>query len=84
MGYTIDIAVNTIKVNNLMEIETIILDTAKLYECEHIYTTCEQDGTLKIPRHHYVFTVIFLDENVENLVKFILSAYIVMIIVKIR
>ena len=62
---------NVLKNSNSTEIETIINDTANLYNCDKIYMLSEEDGTIKIPRYHNVFIITFLENNYENLIKFI-------------
>ena len=71
MGYIIEVSMNVLKNSNSTEIETIINDTANLYNCDKIYMLSEEDGTIKIPRYHNVFIITFLENNYENLIKFI-------------
>ena len=70
MGYNIEISVNMLKETKFSEIEKIICDTANFYNCNNIYTISEEDGTLKILRYHCIFVVNFLDEKIDNFIKF--------------
>lgn len=71
MGYNIEISVNMLKETNFFEIERNLEDTAKFYNCNHLYITSEEDGTTKIPRYHCIFVINFLDENFDNFIKFV-------------
>jgi hypothetical protein len=71
MGYNIEISVNMIKETQFSSIESSIQDVAESYNCDSIHITYEEDGTLKIPRHHCVFVISFLEEKLDNFVKFI-------------
>jgi len=71
MGYNIEISVNLRKHSKFSEIESIIQENAELFGSESIYSISEEDGASKIPRYHCIFIINFLDENIENFVKFI-------------
>ena len=71
MGYNIEISVNLLKVTKFSEIENTIRCVAKSYNCNNIYVITEDDGTIKIPRYQCIYVVNFLDENFENLIKFL-------------
>lgn len=71
MGYNVDLSVNTLKHTNFSEIENIIQNAAKLYNCNTIYLMTEEDGTRKIPRYHCIYVINFLDNNFDNFIKFL-------------
>lgn len=71
MGYNIEISVNMLKETKFSEIENTIHCVAEFYNCDNIYSITEEDGTKKIPRYHCIYVIIFLDENFENLIKFL-------------
>ena len=71
MGYNIEISVNMLKATKFSEIENTIDTVARSYNCDNIYTLSEEDGTLKIPRYHCIYVVNFLDNNIDDLIKFI-------------
>ena len=71
MGYNIEISINMLKESKFSEIESIIQETANSYGCDNIYSISEEDGTTKIPRYHIIFIIHFLEENVDNFVKFV-------------
>jgi hypothetical protein len=70
-GYNIEISINMIKETNYSEVESTIQCIAKYYNCDDIYCFYEEDGTIKNPRYHCIYVVNFLDENFNNLIKFI-------------
>lgn len=71
MGYNIEISVNILKETKFSEIENTIHNIAQLYNCYNIYTVSEEDGTLKIPRYHSIYVINFLEEDFDNLIKFL-------------
>ena len=71
MGYNIEISVNLVKETNFSETIQTIEAIANLYYCDKFYTLSEEDGTIKIPRYHYIFVIQFNDENFDNFLKFI-------------
>ena len=71
MGYNVDVAVNMNKETKFSEIESTIKDIAKYYDYNNIYSISEEDGTKKVLRYQYVFTINFLDENFESFIKFL-------------
>lgn len=71
MGYNVDISVNLLKYTNFSEIENIIQNAAKLYDCNNIYLINEEDGTIKISRYHCIYVINFLDNNFDNFIKFL-------------
>ncbi len=70
-GYNIEISINMLKETNYSEVESTIQSVAKSYNCDDIYCFYEEDGTIKNPRYHCIYVVNFLDENFNNLIKFI-------------
>ena len=44
---------------------------AKFYNCNDIYCFTEESGTHNMPRYHYIYVINFLDENFNNLIKFL-------------
>lgn len=71
MGYNIEISVNMLKETKFSEVEKTIQTIAEFYCCENIYSLTEENGTIKIPRYHCIYVINFLDENLDNLVKFL-------------
>ena len=71
MGYNVEISVNMLKETKFSEIEKMIICTAEYYNCDNIYSLSEEDGTIKIPRYHCIYVLNFMDDNFENLIKFI-------------
>ena len=71
MGYNVEVSINLSKCKNIAEIQTIIRDTAISVECDNIYMLTEEDGTIKIPRNHCIFTILFSDNKFNNLLQFI-------------
>ena len=71
MGYNIEISVNMLKETRFLEVEKTIRDMAEFYSCDNMYSLTEEDGTTKIPRYHYVYVMYFVENNLDNLVKFI-------------
>jgi hypothetical protein len=70
-GYNIEISINMIKETKYSEIESMIQYIAKSYDCDDIYCFTEEDGSRKIPRYHCIYSINFLDENFNNLIKFL-------------
>ena len=70
-GYNIEISINVMKETKYSEVESTIQCVAKSYNCNDIYSFTEEDGTKKIPRYHSIYIVNFLDENFNNLIKFV-------------
>lgn len=71
MGYNIEISINMLKEKKFSEVENTIQCVAKIYNCNDIYTITEEDGTKKISRYHCVYIINFLDNNFDNLIKFV-------------
>ena len=71
MGYNIEISINMLKESKFSEIKSIIQESANSYGCDNIYTISEEDGTTKITRYHIIFIIHFLEENIDNFVKFV-------------
>ena len=71
MGYNVEISVNMLKETKFSEVEKTIQGIAEFYSCDNIYSLTEEDGTKKIPRYHCVYVINFVDENFDNLVKFL-------------
>jgi len=71
MGYIVEISVNVMKETKYSDIEMYIQEIATYYNCSNIYVISEEDGTQKIPRYHNVITIVFSEEQIENLIKFI-------------
>ena len=71
MGYNIEISVNVLKETKFLEVEKTIRDIAEFYSCDNMYSLTEEDGTAKIPRYHCIYVIYFIDNNLDNLVKFI-------------
>lgn len=70
-GYNIEISINMIKETKHSEVESIIEYIAKSYDCDDIYYFTEEDITRKIPRYHSIYVINFLDDNFNNLIKFL-------------
>ena len=71
MGYNIEISVNILKETKFSEVEKSIKGIAEFYSCDNIYSLTEEDGTKKIPRYHCVYVIYFVDDNFDNLIKFL-------------
>jgi hypothetical protein len=71
MGYNVEISINMLKETKFSEFESTIQELAELYKCDSIYSINEEDGTKKIPRYHCIFVIIFLNENLDNFIKFL-------------
>jgi|LakMenEpi03Aug12_release.lakeMendotaPanAssembly.Ray.scaffolds.fasta_scaffold1078030_1 hypothetical protein len=71
MVYNIEISVNLLKETKFLKIEKTINYIARSYSCDNMYLLTEEDGTTKIPRYHCIYVIIFVDENFDNLIKFI-------------
>lgn len=70
-GYNVEISIDLLRETTSSTIESVVKDVAKQYECNHIYSYSETDGTSKIPRYHYIIVVNFSKDNFENLIHFI-------------
>ena len=71
LGYNIEISVNILKETKFSEVEKSIKGIAEFYSCDNIYSLTEEDGTKKIPRYHCVYVIYFVDDNFDNLIKFL-------------
>ena len=71
MGYNIEISVNLLKETKFTEMEEMIEETAKFYNCESVYSFSEEDGTQKIPRYSCVYVIHFFEDNFDNFIEFI-------------
>lgn len=71
MGYTTEISVNMLKNHNFIEIENIIYEITKYHNCESFYMIPEEYGTKKLTRCHNVYVINFLENDFDNLIKFI-------------
>ena len=71
MGYNIEISVNMLKETKFSEVENTIQYMAEFYNCDNIYSFTEEDGTKKIPRYHCIYVINFVDDNFDNLIKFL-------------
>ena len=71
MVYNIEVSINLMKHKSFGEMENTIKYFAEKCGCESMYEYSETDGTLKIPRYHHVIVVSFLEENIQDFIKFI-------------
>jgi hypothetical protein len=71
MGYNVEISINILKETKFSEVDKTIQDIAEFYSCDNIYSLSEEDGTKKIPRYHCIYVISFIDDNFDNLIKFL-------------
>jgi hypothetical protein len=70
MGYSIEVSFNALK-HNLHETEELIIKTALENGCKTFYNDYEFEKNLRYNRNHCIFTVIFQDYNIDDIVKFL-------------
>jgi hypothetical protein len=73
MGYNVEISINILRETKFSEVENTIQNVAKFYSCDNIYLLSEEDGTKKIPIYKCIYVINFVDENFDNLIKFLKS-----------
>ena len=73
MGYNVEISINILKETKFSEVENAIQSVAEFYSCDNIYLLSEEDGTKKIPIYNCIYVINFVDENFDNLIKFLKS-----------
>jgi len=71
MVYNIEVSINLMKLKSFEEMENTIKTFAETCGCESIYEFSETDGTLKISRYHHIIVISFLEENIQDFIKFI-------------
>jgi hypothetical protein len=71
MGYNVEISINILKETKFSEVENTIQHVAEFYNCDNIYSLSEEDGTKKIPIYNCIYVINFVDENFDNLIKFL-------------
>lgn len=74
MGYTIEISFSILKHPNVSEFKRQISSLALDYGCDHYYYMFEMEGETKIPRHHCIISIHFLDDEIFNCAAFIKEA----------
>lgn len=71
MGYNIEISLNLMKIQNSSEIKKNINDLAMEYNCNNFYILDDTDMYSKIKRIHSIMVVNFLENELNNCIKFI-------------
>jgi hypothetical protein len=71
MGYNIEISLNLIKIQNSSEIKQNINDLAMEYNCNNFYIMDDTDIYSKIKRIHSIMVVNFLENELNNCIRFI-------------
>ena len=70
MWYNIEVSFNALK-HNISETKELISNIALENGCENYYNDYEFEKNLRYNRNHFVFTFIFQDYNIDNIVKFL-------------
>jgi hypothetical protein len=70
MGYNIEVSFNVLK-HNIHETKELISNIAVENGCENYYNEYEFEKNLCYSRNHCVFTFIFQDYNIDDIVKFL-------------
>jgi hypothetical protein len=70
MGYNIEVSFNVLK-HNVSETKELISNIALENGCENYYNEYEFEKNLRYNRNHCVFTIIFQDYNIDNIVQFL-------------
>jgi hypothetical protein len=70
MGYNIEVSFNVLK-HNIHETQDLIITIALENGCETYYSDYEFEKNLRYNRNHCVFTFIFQDYNIDDIVKFL-------------
>ena len=70
MGYNIEVSFNALK-HNVSETKELICNIALENGCENYYNEYEFEKNLRYNRNHCVFTIIFQDYNIDNIVQFL-------------
>ena len=71
MGYNIEISFNIIKQCSVIDIIEHIKNFAKFLECEIFYHDYEMEFYTPNKRNHCVITVVFSQNSIINLIKFL-------------
>jgi hypothetical protein len=70
MGYNIEVSFNTLK-HNIHDTQELIINIALENGCNSYYNDFEFENNVRYNRNHCIFTIIFQDYNIDNIVKFI-------------
>jgi hypothetical protein len=70
MAYNIEVSFNALK-HNIYETKELISKIAVENGCENYYNEYEFEKNLRYNRNHCVFTFIFQDYNIDDIVKFL-------------
>lgn len=70
MGYNIEVSFNTLK-HNIHDTQELIINTAVENGCNSYYNDFEFENNVRYNRNHCIFTIIFQDYDIDNIVKFL-------------
>lgn len=70
MGYNIEVSFNTLK-HNIHDTQELIIKIALENGCNSYYNDFEFDNNLRYNRNHCIFTIIFQDYNIDDIVRFL-------------
>lgn len=70
MGYNIEVSFNALK-HNISETQHLIISIAVENGCETYYSDYEFEKNLRHDRNHCVITIIFQDNSIDEIVKFL-------------
>jgi hypothetical protein len=73
MGYTIEIAFDMIKHNNVSELKEFISSLALDFDCNHYYYYFDMENDVKFKRNHCIVSVNFDDKDTFKCANFIKS-----------
>lgn len=70
MGYNIEVSFNALK-HNISETRDLVINTALENDCETYYSDYEFEKNIRYNRNHCVVTIIFQDNSIDEVVKFL-------------
>jgi len=70
MGYNIEVSFNALK-HNIRETQDLIISIAVENGCETYYSDYEFEKNLRYNRNHCILTIIFQDNSIDDIVKFL-------------
>ena len=70
MGYNIEVSFNALK-HNISETQDLVISIAVENGCETYYSGYEFEKNIRYNRNHCVVTIIFQDNSIDEVVKFL-------------
>jgi hypothetical protein len=70
MGYNIEVSFNTLK-HNISETQDLIIRIALENGCKTYYNDYEFEKNIRYNRNHSIFTIIFQENSIDDIVKFL-------------